>query len=113
MLLDAGDSKRKRMFSAASCSPWAHALPPTAVSGKIQGLDQHFCEVGQCSSEEDLVAFTTVLRSESPECPNLDEAGKVGNVLTISTSRCPARAHPSHVGLLRAARKVTGSRGQT
>jgi hypothetical protein len=53
MLLDAGDSKRKRMFPAASCSPSARALPPTAVSGKIEGLDQHYCEVGHCSSEED------------------------------------------------------------
>src|SRR6266436_6606451 len=48
-----------------------------------------------------------------PECPNLGEADKVGNVLTISTSRCPACAHLSHVGLLCAAPKAIRSRGQT
>jgi hypothetical protein len=64
MLLYEADSKRKRMFSAASYSPSAHALPPTVVSGEIERFHQHVCEVSHCSSEEDLVAFTTVLRSK-------------------------------------------------
>jgi hypothetical protein len=49
----------------------------------------------------------------SPECLSLRETGKVGNVLTISPSRCTACAHLSHVGLLSAALKVIGSRGKT
>jgi hypothetical protein len=52
-----------------------------------------------------LGAFTTAfaLRPEVMNVPNLGEADKVGNVLTIATPRYPAYAHFWHVGLFYAA----------
>jgi hypothetical protein len=57
----------KRLFSGALnrlVFPIDARLLIDRVSGEFERLHWHFCEVRRCSSEEDLVAFTTRPKSE-------------------------------------------------
>jgi hypothetical protein len=67
MLFYAADSKRKKSCSGALnrfVFPIDARLLIDRVSGEFERLHWHFCEVGRCSSEEDLGAFITLPKSE-------------------------------------------------